>query len=153
MTGRPKDIGTAAETAVVRFLRDNGFPLAERRALHGSTDRGDITGTPGLVWEVKGGDAAKTASDNQIAAWLDETEIERANANAAYGFLVVARRLKNVRDWWAVLWTDAIANLCCGDGVRPEPVPVRLTLAGLVAMLDGAGWTDDKAHQAPEGES
>ena len=62
MTGRPKDIGTAAETAVVRFLRDNGFPLAERRALHGSTDRGDITGTPGLVWEVKGGDAAKTAS-------------------------------------------------------------------------------------------
>lgn len=48
MTNRPKAIGTAAETAVVRYLAAHGFPAAERRALHGATDLGDITGTPGL---------------------------------------------------------------------------------------------------------
>lgn len=144
MTRRPKDIGTAAETAVVRYLVAHGFPLAERRAPHGSTDLGDVTGTPGIVWEVKAGDAAKNASDNQIAAWMDETEIERANANAAFGFLIVQRARKNVRDWWAVLWADAVANLCGDTGVRTAPVPVRLTLTGLVALLDAAGWTDDK---------
>ena len=55
MTNRPKAIGTAAETAVVRYLAAHGFPNAERRALHGATDLGDITGTPSLCWEVKGG--------------------------------------------------------------------------------------------------
>ena len=64
---RSKDIGTRAEAAVVRYLCANGWANAERRALRGSADWGDVTGTPGLVWEVKGGDAAKDASDNQIA--------------------------------------------------------------------------------------
>jgi hypothetical protein len=45
--------GTAAETAVVRFLRGSGYPGAERRALAGTQDRGDIAGIPGLVIEVK----------------------------------------------------------------------------------------------------
>ena len=41
MTNRPKAIGTAAETAVVRYLAAHGFPAAERRALHGATDLGE----------------------------------------------------------------------------------------------------------------
>ena len=38
MVTRSKDIGTRAETAVVRYLAAHGFPAAERRALHGATD-------------------------------------------------------------------------------------------------------------------
>ncbi len=102
MTRRPKDIGTAGETAVVKYLQSSGFPHAERRALHGNTDMGDITGTPGLVWEVKAGEAAMTASDNQVCAWLRETATECDNAGAEMGTLVVQRRRKNPRDWWAV---------------------------------------------------
>lgn len=145
MTARPKDIGTAAETAVVRYLRDHGFPLAERRALHGSTDLGDITGTPGLVWEVKGGEAAKTASDGQIAAWMDETEMERTNAGAAYGFLIVARRQKNVRDWWAALDVCALARLVADEqGTTTSNMHALIRLEQLVELLDVAGWTDHK---------
>jgi len=47
-----KDKGTAAETAVVRYLRDI-WPAVERRSLAGSQDRGDIAGLPGIVIEVK----------------------------------------------------------------------------------------------------
>jgi len=103
---RPKDIGTAAETAVVKALRVHGFPHAERRALAGTYDLGDIVGTVGIVWEVKGGEAAKSASDGQIEKWLEETERERLNANAEYGVLVVQRKgigAPNAHRWWAIL--------------------------------------------------
>lgn len=102
---RPKDIGTFAETAVVKAIRPRGFPHAERRALAGTHDLGDIVGTPGIVWEVKGGEAAKSASDGQIDKWLAETERERLNAEADMGVLVVQRRgigAPNAHRWWAV---------------------------------------------------
>jgi len=103
---RSKDIGTRGESLTVKFLIESGFPYAERRALHGSTDLGDITGTPGLVWEVKAGEAAMGASDNQVIAWLQETETERVNARADLGTLVVQRRRKNPREWWAIFMSD-----------------------------------------------
>ena len=43
---KAKAKGTAAETALVKYLRDHGFPGAERRAMTGEFDQGDVTGTP-----------------------------------------------------------------------------------------------------------
>lgn len=146
MSRRPRDIGTAAETAVVRHLQTSGFPLAERRALHGAADLGDVTGTPGLVWEVKGGETAKTASDGQIAAWLAETVCERANARAEHGFLIVQRHRKNVRDWWAVVDVATLAVLAAETtpGSDLNRAPVRLVLDDLLTILRDAGWTGHK---------
>jgi len=62
--------GTAAETAVVRFLQANGYPHAERRALAGFLDRGDVAGIPGLVIEVK------TAARMELAQWVTEAKLE-----------------------------------------------------------------------------
>ena len=147
MTNRPKAIGTAAETAVVRYLAAHGFPAAERRALHGATDLGDITGTPSLCWEVKGGEAAKDASDKQVAAWLDETREEAGNAGATYGFLIVQRRQKGVRDWWAVLDVCDLAKLVrCDSREQASNMHARITLAQLVELLAIAGWTDTAAN-------
>lgn len=83
MVNRSKDKGTAAESAVAEYLRNHGWPWAERRALHGATDKGDITGTPGIIWEVKAG------RDMRMAEWMQETVAERANANAEHGVLVI----------------------------------------------------------------
>ena len=146
---RPRDIGTRTETAVVRWLTAHGWPNAERRALHGNTDLGDITGTPGLIWEVKGGEAAKDASDRQIDAWLDETETERRNAAAAYGFLVCQRRGKgDPGQWWAWMATDVLGALLC-DGVDSsclltpdDAAPVRMRLDHLATLLHLRGWAD-----------
>ena len=63
MANPSKAKGTAWETAVVDYLRANGHPHAERRALSGNTDRGDIAGVPGVVIECKN---AKTMA---LAAW------------------------------------------------------------------------------------
>ena len=80
--------GTSFETAIVGWLKEHGFPYAERRALHGTFDKGDITGTGPLVWECKN---HKTLA---ISEWLSETEQERLNAVANHGILVVKRRGK-----------------------------------------------------------
>jgi Holliday junction resolvase len=66
---RPKDIGTRAESAVVAYLQAQGF-AAERRALAGVNDRGDVAGLPGIVVEVK--DCARM----ELAAWVKEATRE-----------------------------------------------------------------------------
>lgn len=91
--------GTSAETTVVGWLRQSGWPYAERRALAGAKDLGDITGTPGIVWEVKAG------SRLCIPEWLAETDVEKANAAASVGMLVVKPKgvgATNVHNWWVI---------------------------------------------------
>ena len=41
--------GTAWESALVDYLIGKGWPHAERRALNGCNDKGDIAGLPGVV--------------------------------------------------------------------------------------------------------
>lgn len=143
MKRRPKDIGTAAETAVVRYLQANGWPSAERRALRGGSDAGDITGTPGVCWEVKA--RGRTVSDAQIADWLAETETERRNAGADVGVLVVRRAYARPDYWWAVLPLSAVALLRVG--IQPPEnravvadAPARLLLADAATLLRAAGY-------------
>ena len=144
MTRRSKDIGTDAERAVARFLVTNGWPSAERRALHGSYDLGDITGTPGVVWEVKGGARAKVAADGLVALWREETRIERANAGADIGILVIQRAgygPTRAGSWWAILDLGDFAGLLDTHlwGVEPQ-ASVRVTLQTVCTMLRAAGY-------------
>lgn len=152
MTRRPKDIGTDAERAVVRYLQTHGFEGAERRALRGTKDAGDITGCPSLCIEVKGGNAARNASDNQITAWLQETEKERDNAGAEIGLLVVQRRgvgPANAGRWWAVLTVDAIRVIFDGpfSDLGPYDLPVRMLLADAITLLRAAGYGTTPTRQ------
>jgi hypothetical protein len=143
---RSKDLGTACETAVVRYLQKDGFPHAERRALRGTADAGDITGTPGICWEIKGGEAAKAASDKQVTAWLAETETERVNARADIGLLVLQRRgvgPGNAGRWWVVLTSRTFLSICPGVPMHAfsgPTVPVQLTLERIVVLLRFAGY-------------
>lgn len=154
MTNRPKAIGTAAETAVARYAQSHGFPHAERIALHGALDEGDVQLCPGVVVEVKGGRRAETASDALVAAWLAETEVERTNRGADVAILVLKRAGKgapNAGSWWAYLPGWAYLFLApIGHDVPPSayayayaPMPaVRVTLADAVNLLRRAGYGD-----------
>jgi hypothetical protein len=103
--------GTAFETDIVRYLREFGFPYAERRALSGVFDRGDITGTPGLVWECKNHQTLK------LSEWLTETEVERFNAGADYGILVAKRRGKSYPgEQYAIMTLSSLVQLLVEAG-------------------------------------
>jgi Holliday junction resolvase len=95
---KSKRKGTAAETAVVGYLRENGFPHAERRALNGSTDRGDVAGVPGVVIEIK------NCARMELAGWVDEARLEAANAGVGVFAVAHKRRGKgNPADWFVTL--------------------------------------------------
>ena len=86
---KQKQKGTKWESAVVAYLRDHGFPHAERRALTGGKDYGDINASPGLVIECK--DQAR----HSFAEWLDEARLEGVNAGAQVAAVWAHRRGKS----------------------------------------------------------
>lgn len=137
--------GTAAETAVVGYLQETFWPYAERRALAGALDRGDITGTPGLCWEVK-----STSGKFRLSEWVAETVVERANAKADYGILVIkppGLGGRQVGRWFACLRGDEFDRLMGALAAEPQATvpmikhgsPIAFSTATLrVAMATAA---------------
>ena len=70
--------GTAAKTAMVRWLQAHGFPFAERRALRGRDDQGDVAGIPGIALEVK------NCNRTELAVWTDEAKAECCERRSEY---------------------------------------------------------------------
>lgn len=98
--------GARWETAVVNYLRDNGFPYTERRAPGQPVDRGDILGIAGMVIECK--DHAKPTP----GAWVDQAT-QAADLTGADIAVVIAKRRghPNVADALAILRTDHLLQL------------------------------------------
>ena len=150
MVNRPREIGTAAETAVVKVLRDY-FPTADRSPLRGGHDQGDIRGTGDFIWEVKAGAQARGAKSlgeataGRVTEWLRQTEVERVNARVRFGILVTVRGgvgPNNARRWWAWLSVAALADICGAAG-HTNDYPVRLELGDLLDLLADQGFTPD----------
>lgn len=80
-----KQRGTRWESLVVEYLRGAGWPNAERRALAGAKDRGDVAGVVGMVVE------AKAARRIELAGWVDEANTERDNDGADIGVVWIKR--------------------------------------------------------------
>lgn len=120
MVNRPKNKGTFAESTVATYLKENGWPHAERRALAGVLDKGDITGTPGLAWEVK-----YAGSGIRMGEWVAEMLQETKNAQAEHGILVIkppARGAKRVHEWLAVMvnWDFNLLSSVHGEPLRVQ---------------------------------
>lgn len=107
--------GTGWESAIVDYLRTHGVPHAERRALGGAHDRGDIAGIPGVVIE------AKCAATITLAAWLDEASVEARNDRAVVGVVWFKRRGKSSPGQGYVLMDgDTLIRLLTDAGyIRP----------------------------------
>lgn len=151
MTNKPKRIGREGENAVAGRLRERGaFPDAEPRVLYGINDKGDITGTRGVVFQVKSGKAAEQASCNQIKQWLADAEAQRENAGGKLAVLVTKRAgcgAKRVGMWRAFVtmltMQDLLTNSNCWcGGVIPESLDneaVEITFDAMITLLQAAG--------------
>ena len=90
--------GTYWETRLVAWLRVNGWPYVERRARHGSRDRGDIAGL-GLSCIVE----AKNEKRIDLPRYLAEAEVERFNDGAEFGVVCIPRRSHGVGEGYFVM--------------------------------------------------
>lgn len=99
--------GTRWESAIAAYLNGVGFPV-ERRALNGSTDKGDIAGLP-LVIE------AKNCRTTALAAWVDEAAAEARNAGVPVGVVWHHRRGKaSPADGFVTMSGEAFVTLLLG---------------------------------------
>lgn len=148
MVNRPKQIGTAAETAVLLVLLSH-FPEARRNVQHGSRDRGDIF-TRNICWEVKGGKEARgnlggSLTPGILEKWMMQTEAETINAGARIGVLVTQRAgygLPRASQWWAYLSAGDFGTILGATG-HQQSAPVRLKLDELLSLLADCGWAPD----------
>jgi hypothetical protein len=122
----PKKKGTAWESDIVRFLKENGVPYAERRALGGTEDRGDIAGIPGIVIEAKSGAL-------HLAAWVAEAEAERVNDGADFGIVWAKRPGKaSPADGYAIMTGATLIGLLRAAGyIAQQPTLVETALTQL----------------------
>ena len=86
MTNPSKRKGTSFEVAVVDYLRDHGFPFAERRAQRGTNDAGDVAGVVGWVLE------AKNCKLTELGPWMNEAKHEASNDGVARYAVIHKRR-------------------------------------------------------------
>lgn len=98
--------GASFEKVVADFLNVCGFFYAERRAKRGVNDAGDIVGIPGVMIECK----AEKRID--LAGYMDEVRVEKANAHAQVGACVIKRRNHGVDRAYVVMefkdWIELI---------------------------------------------
>lgn len=95
--------GTRAENACVEALQRAGFKHVERRAKNGIHDKGDLAGVVGWCFEVKGHDSYA----GKLSGWLEEAEIEKANAKADHAVVWHRRKGKGKAEDWYVTMTGA----------------------------------------------
>jgi hypothetical protein len=108
---KSKQKGTSAETAVVNWLKEQGRKHVERRALHGTLDRGDIAGIPCVVIEVK------NHARMELSQWLKELEVEIANDKAESGVVIHKKKgTTDVGEWYATMPVKVWHKLIHGAG-------------------------------------
>lgn len=121
MSNPPKERGTRAETAVVRHLVALGIP-AERRALKGAADDGDVWAYGGrVVIEVKR--RRTRPHDEELSRMWGEANREASRVpHADVAMLVVKRPGRaNPALWWAFF---THADLCWLSGLDPDELPM-----------------------------
>jgi hypothetical protein len=163
VTKSDRDRGVVTERKLATFLREHGFPHAERAVKTGVVTRtrtvvdpGDITGTPGLVWQSK---ALRplTRAENEVPAWMLETEQQRAGANADLGVLVLRRDQRPVEQWFGFVPLLDLYRLrgvelleplhsATADRIVALTMPARLYLADLVTLLRSCGYGEALAE-------
>jgi hypothetical protein len=112
MANPSKRKGTAWESQVVAYLQEHGQHFAERRALTGSADKGDVSGIPSVMIECK---CEKTVT---LGAYADEVKVQTANAGASIGVAVVKRRNRGPGDAYVVMSLQQFARMLADGEVN-----------------------------------
>lgn len=105
--------GACYERDVVRWLKDNGYPQAERRIAGMFDDKGDVANVPCTTMECKNHKALS------LGTWFAQMELEQLASEQDLGVLVIKRRgFVDVGHHYFVVsgytWLDLMSHYRCG---------------------------------------
>lgn len=104
MSSAAKRRGAKFEQDVVDYLREHGFPDAERRVMGGANDRGDIAGVRGWTLEVK------ATQRFDVGEAMTEAHKEARNAGCVDYAVIRKRRMRGTDEAYVVLPLRSFAH-------------------------------------------
>jgi len=122
MVNKSKARGTQAESSVVAYFKQRGWPFCERRTLSGSSDKGDLAGIYGVAGAFVG--EVKSCKTVNVPGWLREAATEQANAGAAISAVISKPRgvgHERVGQWHAFLTVEQLCDLLTAAGYGGKP--------------------------------
>lgn len=112
MSNPSKAKGSAWERRLVDWLVTHGHPNAERRVTEGANDRGDVSGVPGWVLELK------NCKRMDLGCWMDEADREAKSAGVSRWAVVFPRRSHSTDKAYALIPAWLLAELMLPDDVK-----------------------------------
>lgn len=113
MSNPSKAKGSAWERRVVDYLAAHGHPNAERRALEGVNDRGDVAGIASWIVECK------NAREWRLGEWMREAEREALTAGVSRFAVVIPQKGRATELGYAVLPLWLLGELMLPDTTCP----------------------------------
>lgn len=149
--------GHAAERAVCAWLRENGFPGAERSVRAGfrtggaggrsSADPGDIRDA-GAIWSVKDVAESEAAWPTTMREWWNELAAMDPDAQVPRLIVHKRRGTADVGHWWCWLRLHTLLHLASASttvDLGDPAEPVRMELGHVVPLLRAAGYGEPLA--------
>jgi hypothetical protein len=140
---KQKQKGTKAESDVVKWGHKHGFFQADRLALTGSKDRGDVRITEAIMVQVKDGYTdRREPTDYLIGLWLDELGRQQRIGGYYIALLVHKRYGKaDPDDWRWYMEGQTFMRLMGHDAIHAPPPYIQLQGYMIPPLLRNAGVT------------
>lgn len=138
MSNPTKKLGTKHETDIKTWLRENGWPYADRLTQEGSADRGDLRLSEIIPFIIEAKTAFGKTDRAAIGTWVKELEAEVRNYGASGGAVCHKKKgTTDVGEFYAILpmkYLNALLTMAFGqqatqqaaETVPPAPPPKRV---------------------------
>lgn len=104
MSNRMKSLGTSHETSIKNWLREHGWPYADRKTQAGSNDLGDLRLSERVPFVIEAKTAKSTTDRASLGTFVSELEAEVKNADAEGGAVIFKKRgTTDVGDYYAIM--------------------------------------------------
>jgi hypothetical protein len=101
---RMKSMGTSHETSIKNWLREHGWPYADRKTLAGAADEGDLRLSERIPFVIEAKTAKSTTDRASLGTFVKELEAEVVNANAEGGAVIFKKKgTTDVGQYYAIM--------------------------------------------------
>lgn len=128
MANRMKSLGTQHESAIRDWLREHGWPFADRRTQNGANDLGDLRLSERIPFVVEAKTAKSTTDRASLGSFVKELVAEVHNDRAEAGAVIFKKQgTTDVGEYYAIMpvkYLNVLLEKAYGEQVQ-EPLVVR----------------------------
>lgn len=127
MANKPKQMGTEHESKIKAWLREHGWPYADRRTQNGAADLGDLVLSERIPFIIEAKTAKKTTERATLGTFVSELKAEVGNSKSDAGAVVFKKvGTTDVGEYYAIMPVNYLNHLLkLAYGEKAEPITVK----------------------------